>query len=98
MKSYQAYCAACDSQVHVRLDPEAEHPLEGADVRCLDRCPSCEGVVCPLEDASPRELGERLEFLPHEAHEADERTDVDPEELLKRARIQAMRRGNDPVH
>jgi hypothetical protein len=98
MKSYQAYCAGCDSKVVVRLDPRAEHPLAGAQLKCLDRCPSCDDVACPIEDATPTQLGERLEFLPHEAHEPDESTDVDAEELLRRARIQAMRRGNDPVH
>lgn len=98
MKTYQAYCAGCDSSVRVTLDPEAEHPLESADVECLDRCPSCDHVVCPLDNASAKELGERLEFLPHSAHEPDEETEVDAEALLQRARIQAMRRGNDPVH
>jgi hypothetical protein len=98
MKTYQAYCAGCDSNVLVTLDPRAEHPLESADVECQDRCPSCDNVVCPLEDVNARELGERLEFLPHAAHEPDESTEVDATELLERARIQAMRRGNDPVH
>ncbi|MDH3734498.1 MAG: hypothetical protein OEU54_13285 [Gemmatimonadota bacterium] len=99
MQNYEAYCAGCDANVRVTLDPDVEHPLESAKVECLDRCPSCDEVVCPLENATARELGERLEFLPSSAHEPDESAEVDPhpEETLRRARMQAMRRGDDPV-
>jgi hypothetical protein len=97
METYHAYCATCDANVEVVLDPRAEHPLADAKFQCLDRCPSCKDALCPLEHATPTQLGERLEFLPREAHEPDERPDVDAEDLLQRARQAAMRRGQDPV-
>ncbi len=97
MKTYEAWCARCEARVRVTLDPDAEHPLRGAEIDCLDRCPACDGIVCPLDARSARELGERLEFLPHGVHEPDERADADPEEILRRGRIGAMRRGEDPV-
>jgi len=99
MKTYKAYCAACDADVCVTLDPAAEHPLASAELECLDRCPSCSEVVCPLEGATPQELTERLEFLPRSAREDGESspTDANAAEVLRQGRIQAMRRGNDPV-
>lgn len=99
METCDAYCSVCDATVRVTLDPTADHPLAGARLECLDRDPSCARVDCPLEDATPRELGELLEFLPPGAREsADTKRDVtDPEAILRQGRIQAMRRGHDPV-
>lgn len=53
MRTYQAYCSACDHPVTVvplREFPEAEWP-EGADengVVCVDMGESCTGELCPL--------------------------------------------------
>ena len=99
MKTYETYCAACDANVRVTLDPAAKHPLTSAELECLDRCPSCSEVVCPIEGATPQELVERLEFLPRSAREEGESSpaDVNAGELIRQGRIQAMRRGHDPV-
>ena len=98
MKTYEAYCAICDANVRVTLNPTAEHPLRDAELECLDRCPSCSEVVCPLEGATARELAERLEFLPSRAREGVEpMLSPDSEEAIEQGRIHAMRRGNDPV-
>ena len=42
MKSYVTYCSACDSEVLVTLDPDAEQPLDPSNVICLDRVASSE--------------------------------------------------------
>lgn len=99
METCDVYCSACDATVRVTLDPAADHPLAGARLECLDRDPSCARVECPIERATARELGALLEFLPPEAREfvGTEGAETDPEAILRRGRIQAMRRGHDPV-
>ncbi|MDX1579018.1 MAG: hypothetical protein R3266_11050 [Gemmatimonadota bacterium] len=99
MKTYDAYCAVCEANVRVSLDPTAEHPLADPDLECVDRGPSCEGMTCPLEGASARRLGELLEFLPPRARETSAPTasHADLEEAVRLGRIQAMRRGSDPA-
>ncbi len=99
METYEAYCSVCAANVRVTLDPEAEHPLAHVTLECLERDASCEGVSCPFDGATARELSELLEFLPSEAREEGEGGPgvADAEETLRRGRIQAMRRGHDPV-
>jgi hypothetical protein len=99
MRSYEAYCAVCDANVRITPDAHAEHPLEGAVVECLERGPSCDRVTCPLEGATPEQLADRLEFLPRggRAARSPEGAARDPEDVVRRGRINAMRRGEDPV-
>lgn len=53
MRTYEAYCSACDHPVTVAPlseFPEAEWP-DGADARgvvCLEMGASCTGELCPL--------------------------------------------------
>lgn len=99
MKSYEAYCAICDASVRITPDPSASHPLANPKLECADRGPSCARVACPLEAATPEELADRLEFLPKGGRAGRTIAGADPnaEEVLRRARMNAMRRGEDPV-
>ncbi len=92
MKSYAAYCSACDSEVLVKLDPEAEQPLDPSNVICLDRVASCEEAECPLTGASSSELRDRLEFLPAQARGGKPRTLQEAEEIVEKARIASLKR------
>ncbi|MEE8446441.1 MAG: hypothetical protein V3S52_02180 [Gemmatimonadota bacterium] len=92
MKSYVTYCSACDSEVLVKLDPEADEPLDPSNVICLDRVASCEEEECPLAGASPSELRDRLEFLPSEARGGKPRTLQEAEEIVEKARIASLKR------
>jgi hypothetical protein len=98
MKNYVAYCAACDCEVLVKVDPDSERPVDLSDVVCLERVDSCDAVECPLMGASGEELLERLEFLPLELHGQGERSLDESEELVKKARISALRRGTGRGH
>lgn len=99
MRSYEAYCAACDANVRITPDPSAPHPLANATLECAERGPSCARVACPLEAATPEELADRLEFLPNGGRAGRPVRGAGPnaEEMLRRARMNAMRRGEDPV-
>ena len=92
MKSYVTYCSACDSEVLVQLDPEAEQPLDPSNVIYLDRVASCEEEECPLAGASSSELRDRLEFLPAEAGGGKPRTLQEAEEIVEKARIASLKR------
>jgi hypothetical protein len=92
MKNYLTYCSVCDSKVLVRLDPEAEQPLDPSSVVCLDRVASCEEAECPLTDASPAELRDRLEFLPAGARGGKPRTLREAEEIVEKARVASLKR------
>ena len=98
MKEYVAYCAACDCEVLVKVDPAAEHPEELTDVECLERVESCDAVQCPLMGVSGEELLERLEFLPLELHGKGRRGLDEAQDLVKKARISALRRGTGRQH
>ena len=98
MKNYVAYCAACDCEVLVKVDPGAEREVDMSDVVCLEKVDSCDAVECPLVGASGEELLERLEFLPVELHGKEARTLDESEDLVRKARISALRRGTGRQH
>ena len=98
MKNYVAYCAACDCEVLVKVDPGAERPVDLSDVVCLERVDSCDAVECPLMGVSGEELLERLEFQPMELHGTAARSLDEAEDLVKKARISALRRGTGRQH
>jgi len=98
MKNYVAYCAACDCEVLVKVDPGAEHEMDMSNVTCLEKVDSCDTVECPLTGATGEELLERLEFLPVELHGKEVRTLDESEELVQKARISALRRGTGRQH
>lgn len=97
MKNYVAYCAACDCEVLVKLDPGSDR-VDMTNVVCLEKVDSCDAVECPLMGVSGEELLERLEFLPLELHGKGDRTLDESEELVRKARISALRRGTGRQH
>ncbi len=98
MRSYVAYCAACDCEVLVKVDPAADRPVDMSDVTCLEKVESCDAVECPLMGVSGEELLERLEFLPLEMHGHEARTLDESAEMVRKARISALRRGTGRQH
>lgn len=64
MRTYQAYCSACDQQVPVMAaeDGPGESPVRPADpseLTCMAYGDACTGDMCPLFGVPTEEMRER---------------------------------------
>lgn len=63
MKTYHAYCSACDQQVPVVAEGGSEggglRPADPSDLTCMAFGEACTGDMCPLFGVPTDEMRER---------------------------------------
>lgn len=63
MRTYRAYCSACDQEVPVVAEDGSEgdglRPADPSDLACMAFGEACTGDMCPLFDVPTDEMRER---------------------------------------
>lgn len=64
MKAIDAYCSACDHEVHLVLTDEPieddPSPIHDREIVCLEIGEHCSGALCPLGAVPPMVMAARL--------------------------------------